>query len=223
MNRTVLSGALALSLFVGACAETADPPPPATTGRSNAVALSGKAAATPPPSAKLAPPPTPKPARAICSQRVDFAAPKGLSAARAAPGATAPASEPPFGAGKWVWLNLWAAWCGPCKEEMPRLLAFREKLRASGVLVDLAFVSLDDDERQFTRFLEAQPATGVRASYWLPEGPTRGAFLGGIGLREGVELPVHAFVSPAGRTTCVMEGAIEESDYASLAAFLGAR
>jgi thiol-disulfide isomerase/thioredoxin len=214
-------GLLATTLC--ACSEPSEAPPPVPTSRSNAVAVTGKPQATPPPKpvATVAPPKAAP--RALCSQRVDFAAPKGLTTARAASGASAPSNEPAFGVGKWVWLNLWAAWCGPCKEEMPRLLAFREKLRASGVLVDLAFVSLDDDERQFTRFLDAQPTGGVRASYWLPEGSGRSGFLASIGQRESVELPVQVFVSPAGRTTCVVEGAIEETDYASLASLLGAK
>ena len=140
-----------------------------------------------------------------------------------APGTSPLAPTVPFGVGKWVWLNLWAAWCVPCKEEMPRLIAWQSKLRAAGVLVDLAFVSIDDDERQLVRFLDGQPSSGVRASYWLPEGPARGQWLGALGLKESPQLPAHALVAPSGQVTCVIEGAVEDGDYPSLAAFLGAK
>src|SRR5262245_36951495 len=28
----------------------------------------------------------------------------------------------------WRWVNVWATWCKPCVEEMPRLAKWREKL-----------------------------------------------------------------------------------------------
>ncbi|HSN96845.1 MAG TPA: TlpA disulfide reductase family protein, partial [Candidatus Nanopelagicales bacterium] len=132
-------------------------------------------------------------------------------------------ASPGFGVGKWVWLNFWAAWCKPCKEEMPRLLGWQQKLRSSGVLIDLVFVSLDDDERQLDRFLQDQPGHGVRASYWLPDGPGRTGWLTGLGLKETPDLPVHAIVAPSGQVTCTIAGAVEDSDYPGIAAFLGAR
>jgi len=202
-----------------------DLPAPPTTGRSNAVAA-GDAGATQKP-AVIAPPTAavtaPSAPRQLCATREQRPPPKGPIRTASAPGVAAPEASIPFGAGKWIWINLWAAWCGPCKEEMPRLLAWREKLRQSGVLVDLAFVSVDDDERQLGRFLETQPAAGVRASYWLPEGTTRTTWLAALGVKESPELPVQALVSPSGQVACVVQGAVEERDYPALASFLGAR
>lgn len=37
--------------------------------------------------------------------------------------------------GKVVLLNLWASWCGPCKEEAPVLEAVWDRYRAKGVIV----------------------------------------------------------------------------------------
>jgi hypothetical protein len=106
---------------------------------------------------------------------------------------------------------------------MPRLLGWQQKLRAAGVLIDLVFISLDEDERQLGRFLEEQPGNGVRASYWLPEGSGRTSWLGALGMKDASKLPVHALSSPAGQVTCTIEGAVEDSDYPAIAAFLGAR
>jgi thiol-disulfide isomerase/thioredoxin len=141
--------------------------------------------------------------------------------AKAAPDGAAPNTPPAIGVGKWVWMNLWAAWCGPCKEEMPRLLGWKKKLEAQGVSIDLDFVSLDDDERQLTRFLEAQPKDGVRASLWLPEGDPRTTFLHAAGLKDTVELPVQAFFAPSGDLACVVQGAVDDRDWPAIVALVG--
>lgn len=44
--------------------------------------------------------------------------------------------------GKVVVLNLWATWCGPCRDEMPVLDAFAKRYAARGVLV----VGLDEND-----------------------------------------------------------------------------
>lgn len=123
----------------------------------------------------------------------------------------------PFGVGKWIWLNFWAAWCKPCKEEMPRIIEWQKKLSKEGVLLELAFVSLDDDQRQLQRFLEEQPPAGVRASYWLQEGSGRTSWLAALGLKDPPDLPAHAFVAPSGQVACVFQGAVEERDYPTFA------
>jgi thiol-disulfide isomerase/thioredoxin len=214
-----MAGALAAAL--AGCDENKSslPPPPPMTGRANAVAAKETASA-PAPAVTTARPVGP--ARQLCAGQAARPAPKGALKTAVAAGAEAPPAALPLGVGKWVWVNLWAAWCGPCKEEMPRIVAWQEKLRASGVLIDLAFVSLDDDERETRRFLEAQPPGGVRATYWLPESERTG-WLGALGLKGATQLPVQALVAPSGQVGCVIEGAVEDRDYPAIAAFVGAK
>ena len=218
--------AILIVLLAGALAgcddsKNAVPPPPPMTGRANAVAAKETAPAPSATATGHVTGPT-GPARQLCAGQSPRAAPKGALKTAAATGVEAPPASLPLGVGKWVWVNLWAAWCAPCKEEMPRIVAWQEKLRAAGVLMDLAFVSMDDDARQMQRFLEAQPTGGVRATYWLPEND-RAAWLGSLGLKGSTQLPVQALVAPSGQVACVIEGAVEDRDYPALAAFVGAK
>lgn len=222
-GRPLSLATLALPLALAACDEQGSAPPPPPTSRNNAVLAapakpSGQAAA----SAATAAPQKAAP-RDPCAGQKERPGPKGSMKTKAASGATELPGTIAFGAGKWVWLNFWAAWCGPCKEEMPRLIAWQEKLRKAGVLIDLAFVSLDDDERQLERFLDGQPAAGVRASYWLPEGSTRTSFLSSLNYKDTPELPLQALVSPSGQLACAIQGAVEDRDYDAIAAFVGAK
>jgi peroxiredoxin len=45
--------------------------------------------------------------------------------------------------GQVVLVNFWATWCGPCREEMPRLNQLYEKYRKSGFV--LLGVNIDDN------------------------------------------------------------------------------
>jgi thiol-disulfide isomerase/thioredoxin len=137
-----------------------------------------------------------------------------------ADGAPRLAAGSPVAHGQWTWLNFWAAWCAPCKEEMPRLLAWQDRLAKAGTPVHVAFVSLDDDSRQLEQFLAQQPPAGVRSSYWLDDGPGRAAWISSLRMKSTPELPEHALVDPAGHVRCFIEGAVEDADYAEIAALV---
>ena len=191
---------------------------PAGNGRSDVVTGSSTAAtATQKPSAQ--PSAKPSVAKKLCTSppaadgkklpEVDF----GHIEADGAPSIEGPIAT---GGGGWTWVNLWAGYCGPCKEEVPRLLRWKADLKKAGTPVELAFVSLDDDERQAKQFLGAQPAAGLRSSLFLPEGKARSQFLKELSLKDPPELPVHVLVDPTGAVRCVIQGAIDDVDYAQV-------
>jgi thiol-disulfide isomerase/thioredoxin len=125
--------------------------------------------------------------------------------------------------GRWTWINFWAAWCKPCKEEIPRLFGWRDRLANAGTPIALVFVSLDDDGRQLDAFLEQQPPDGLRSTLWLPDGRARTAWMASLRMKSAPELPEHALVDAAGRVRCFIEGAVEDGDYAEIASMVRGR
>ena len=173
------------------------------------------------PSAAPAPPSSPALARKVCDGQLgkpgrDLT--KKPLARKAAPGQRPPAAT--LSSGKWMWINLWAAWCAPCKEEMPRLATFAARLAQAGRDVTLAFVSLDDDERQLEQFLAAASGGLTTTTYWLRDGRERDDWLTAMGLPKSPDLPVQILVDPRGKVRCTVHGAIEDGDYAEIAGVL---
>jgi thiol-disulfide isomerase/thioredoxin len=133
-------------------------------------------------------------------------------------GADDPLPENPINAGRrWTWVNFWAAWCVPCKEELPLLFTWQKQLSSQ---LDFAFISLDDDERQLREFLERQPQGGLDRTYWLPDGAVRAAWLGALGLATEPELPLQLLLDETGQLRCTINGAVEATDFDSLAAIV---
>jgi peroxiredoxin len=55
--------------------------------------------------------------------------------------------------GKVILLNYWATWCGPCKVEIPDLVALQEKYKDQGLII--LGVSQDDDPETLRAFASA--------------------------------------------------------------------
>lgn len=131
------------------------------------------------------------------------------------PKLTSPAPSAP--ANTWRWINVWATWCKPCVEELPRLMRWRTRLSGAGVAVDLALVSADQNDDAVARFHKTHPRTpqGVR----LAEPDAVATWIETLGVK-GATLPVHVFVDPRGNVRCVRASAVQASDYPAIAALL---
>jgi len=116
-------------------------------------------------------------------------------------------AAPPM-TGGWTWVNVWATWCGPCVEELPRISQWPEKLAAQGAPVTLRLLSADDSPG---------PVLGFQKSHaWAPptlrvgEGADLPTWAGSMGLPE--VLPLHLFVDPQGKLRCGRSGALSNQD-----------
>ena len=215
---------LPLSLLLLACDEGKSHEAPVTAERSQAIQGPATQAVTTPVSAPApSPPPAPKARRApLCGGHLDAegrSVPKKPIGRRAAEGATEPSAEPSYQG--FTWVNFWAAWCVPCREEIPRLLSWQSRLGGQGKNFHVMFVSLDDDERQLAAFLGAQPASGLRATYWLHEGKERVDWLAAAGVDPDPDLPQHLLVDAKGKVRCRVRGAVEDADFDALSALVG--
>jgi peroxiredoxin len=75
------------------------------------------------------------------------------------------------GKGKVVLVDFWASWCGPCRSEMPRLIATYEKYKSKGF--EIVGVSLDADRESWKNGIEQLGITWPQISdlkYWNSEG-----------------------------------------------------
>ena len=119
----------------------------------------------------------------------------------------------------WRWLNVWATWCKPCVEEVPRLMRWRDRLGAAGHPVDLAFVSVDDSSADVDAFRKLHPE--MPDSPRLADPSKQGAFFATLGLDGASPIPIHVFVSPSGHVRCARAGAVSEQDYPAIERLLG--
>jgi thiol-disulfide isomerase/thioredoxin len=115
--------------------------------------------------------------------------------------------------GSWTWLNIWATWCKPCVEEMPRIAKWRDKLSAK-TPIDLAFVSLDDNDADVTAYAKLHPEMAKTAR--LADSKSQGDWFKQLGLDASPTIPIHVFVSPTGHVRCARAGSVREQDYAAI-------
>jgi thiol-disulfide isomerase/thioredoxin len=168
-------------------------------------------------SAHSAPPP---PRGALCDRSVEGRTlPKSATAFVDGTGAVSD-RPPPWDGKRARWVSFFASWCGPCKEEFPRIERFAKRLEDDGVPVQVEYVSIDDDLRQLTAFLAQQPAGAFKSAFWLKDGPIRNTWLASLKMGSEPPLPEHGIFDGKGKLRCWVSGAIDESDYAQLVASL---
>jgi peroxiredoxin len=66
------------------------------------------------------------------------------------------------GKGRWVFVDMWASWCGPCLREMPHVVAAYEKFHDKGL--DMVGVSLDKQKAPWVEAIETLKMPWVHLS-----------------------------------------------------------
>ena len=178
----------ALVLFLLACEEKSANPAP-LAGRVDAVKAQAKRGPT---------------LEELCDKRYDAAS----APAFAWPKLAGPA---PVAVSSWRWINVWATWCKPCVEEMPRLRRWKERM---GARVDLQFLSIDESDEVIAAYRKdhADAPAGVR----LADAAALPGLLKSLGLDEAAPIPIHVIVDGQGKTRCVRAGAVNDADLAAI-------
>jgi thiol-disulfide isomerase/thioredoxin len=120
-------------------------------------------------------------------------------------------------ASTWRWINVWATWCKPCIEEMPRLVKWRDAAKT----YELQFVSIDESDDEVASFRKLHPDTP--ASLRLAKADGQAAWFTQLGLDAAAPIPVHIFVDPSNHVRCVRAGGVREQDKLAVDAVLAGR
>ncbi len=119
------------------------------------------------------------------------------------------ADPPAPAAAGWQWVNVWATWCKPCIEEMPRLATWKTELAEFG-LADVVFLSADDSDEIVSTFRAEHPE--VPDSVRMSEAADLQPWLNDLGLDGSPSLPVHIFVDASRTTRCIRMGGVTDRD-----------
>lgn len=108
-------------------------------------------------------------------------------------------------------VNVWASWCGPCREEFPAIVALAERERSRGLRV--LFVSADFEEQapETRAFLAGHHTPGP----WLVKTGKDQEFIDGLDKRWTGALPVTIVYDPAGKPVQFWEGGADSARFAS--------
>lgn len=87
-----------------------------------------------------------------------------------------PARLPALAKGRPTVINLWATWCGPCREEMPVLAAAQQRHRG----VRFLFLNQGEDAATVGRYLQREGL--ALEQVWLDAGSSAGPAFGSRGL-----------------------------------------
>jgi thiol-disulfide isomerase/thioredoxin len=124
-----------------------------------------------------------------------------------APKVTWPQMDQPAPApGTPLWISLWATWCGPCIEEMPRQVTWTSEFKQAGLSMALHYVSVDDTPDIVAKFARENPQFPVGARMTDPKEVERlGTF---FGAGPAVAIPIHVFTDGEQRIRCVRAGGV---------------
>ncbi len=102
--------------------------------------------------------------------------------------------------GRWVLVNIWASWCGPCKAEAPTLEKFQQQHGGPGfTVIGIDSRDLSGDGREFVR------------SYGLSYPQLRDGDGGAAHDFGTTGVPENFLVDPKGKVRLLVRGPVDEA------------
>jgi cytochrome c biogenesis protein CcmG/thiol:disulfide interchange protein DsbE len=100
--------------------------------------------------------------------------------------------------GEWVLVNLWASWCGPCRQEAPDLERFYRSQRGRATVLG---INVQDNSGDALAFIHE---VGVTYPQLRSVGDERSSAFGSTGV------PENFLVNPHGRLALIWRGPVDD-------------
>jgi thiol-disulfide isomerase/thioredoxin len=108
-----------------------------------------------------------------------------------------------------VLVNLWATWCGPCRDEFPELVRVANEYRARGLRTVLVSADFEDQRPEVTHFLQGH---GVTFPSYIKTGDDM-QFLNALEPRLTGALPATLVFDGNGKLVAFWEGRAGYHDF----------
>ena len=106
-------------------------------------------------------------------------------------------------------VNVWATWCGPCREEFPALVSLAERRREDGLRVLFVSADFEDQAPAARAFLAEHKAPGP----WLIKGQKDMEFINGLDRRWTGALPATLVYDANGQPVAFWEGGADSARF----------
>jgi thiol-disulfide isomerase/thioredoxin len=117
-------------------------------------------------------------------------------------------------------VNVWATWCGPCREEFPAIVSLAERRRADGLRVLFVSADFEDQANEARAFLAQHRAPGP----WLLKAGPDMEFINGLDRRLSGALPATIVYDSHGSPVEFWEGGADSARFeAAIAPLLATR